>query len=93
MRAELANLNHCTVPFLSRAAVYTSFIPHYFKVVLVKTLVTRVCRLCSNWHLSFDSEIDKITELLMHDGYNKTFLENIIGNQLHRLYMNYVCIN
>ena len=62
---------------------YTSFIPHYFKVALVKTLVTRAYWLCSNWHL-FASEIDKIKELLMHNGYNKTFLENIIGTQLDR---------
>ena len=62
---------------------YTSFIPHYFKVALVKTLVTRANHLCSNWHL-FASEIDKIKELLMHNGYNKTFLGNIIGTQFDR---------
>ena len=46
---------------------YTSFILRYFKVALVKTLVTRAYRLCTNWHL-FDSEINKIKDLLMHNG-------------------------
>ena len=64
---------------------YSSFIPHYFKVSLVKTLVTRAYRLCSNWHL-FDTEINRIKELLMNNGYNKVFLNNIIWTQLNRLY-------
>ena len=50
---------------------------------MVKTLVTRAYRLCSNWHI-FDPEIDKIKELLMNNGYNKTFVESIISTQLDR---------
>ena len=61
--------------------------PHYFKVSLVKTLVTTAYHLCSNWHL-FDTEIDNLIELLMHNGYNKVFLKTIIGTQLNRLYTN-----
>ena len=66
---------------------YISFMQHYFKVSLVKTLVTRAYHLCSNWHL-FDPEIDNLIELLMHNGYNKVFLKTIIGTQLNRLYTN-----
>ena len=61
--------------------------PHYFKVSLVKTLVTRAYRLCSNWHL-FDTEIDNLIELLMRNGYNKVFLKTIIGIQFNRLHTN-----
>ena len=56
---------------------YTSFMPHYFKVSLVKTLVTRAYRLCSNWHL-FDTEIHNLIELLMHNGYNKVLLKILL---------------
>ena len=69
---------------------YISFIPHYFKAALVKTLVTRAYRLCSNWHL-FHSEIRKIKALLMNNGYNKTFVENIIGTQLDRFITDNTC--
>ena len=31
MRAELANLNHCAVPFLSRAAVNLSWYDNLYK--------------------------------------------------------------
>ena len=39
MRAKLANLNHCAVPFLSRAAIKLVLVLYYATHVLVRTIL------------------------------------------------------
>ena len=57
---------------------FSSFIPHRYKVALVKTLICRASRHCSSWHL-FHAEIECITGMLMNDGYNQSHIKSIIG--------------
>ena len=54
-----------------------SFIPHHYKVALVKTLICRAYRHCSSW-LLFHEEIENITDMLMNNGYNLSLIENTV---------------
>ena len=56
---------------------FTSFIPHHYKVALVKTLICRAYRHCSSW-LLFREEIENVTDMLMNNGYNLSLLENTV---------------
>ena len=56
---------------------FTSFIPHHYKVALVKTLICRAYRHCSSW-LLFHEEIENITDMLMNNGYNLSLIENTV---------------
>ena len=57
---------------------FSSFIPHRYKVALVKTLICRSYRHCSSWHL-FHAETKCITNMLMNNGYNKSHIKSIVG--------------
>ena len=67
---------------------YTSFIPHYFKVGLIKTLVCRAYRICSTWTL-FHKEVEFITKTLMNNGYTRNFIQSIIHSSLTRYFTEY----
>ena len=56
---------------------FTSFIPHHYKVALVKTLICRAYRHCSSW-LLFHEEIENVTDMLMNNGYNLSLIENTV---------------
>ena len=62
---------------LKNTIQHTSFIPHHYKVALVKTLICRAYRHCSSW-LLFHVEIENITDMLMNNGYNLSLIENTV---------------
>ena len=64
---------------------FSSFIPHRYKVALVKTLICRAYRHCSSWHL-FHAEIKCITNMLMNNGYNKSHIKSIVGIFLNKCF-------
>ena len=64
---------------------FNSFIPHRYKVTLVKTLICRAYRHCSSWHL-FHAEIECITDMLMNNGYNECHIKSIVGIFLDRCF-------
>ena len=56
---------------------FTSFIPHHYKVALVRTLICRAYRHCSS-SLLFHEGIENITDMLMNNGYNLSLIENTV---------------
>ena len=66
---------------------FTSFIPHHFKVGLVKTLLSRAYRICSNWHY-FHIEMERIKQMLQMNGYTLNFIEYQIKQFLNKKYCN-----
>ena len=66
---------------------FTSFIPHHFKVGLVKTLLSRAYRICSNWNL-FHIEIERIKSMLKMNGYTTQLIESQIKVFLDKKYSN-----
>ena len=69
----------------THSGVYThwlSFCPNYLKHNLIQTLLHRAWMICNNyaiWH----SEVEKIKNMLMSNGYNKSLIENKIGDFLN----------
>ena len=64
---------------------YTSFIPHHFKLGLLKTLVNRAYQICSNWIL-FDIEINKIRNMLSMNGYTSDFVNTVVRNFFNKVF-------
>ena len=69
----------------THSGVYThfsSFIPHRFKRQLVVTLLERAYSICSDY-MSLHREFDDLTTMLRRNGYNCSFVQNIIGQFLN----------
>ena len=63
---------------------FTRFIPHHYKVALVKTLICGAYRHCSSW-LLFHEEIENITDMLMNNGYNLSLIENTVIIRMYHI--------
>lgn len=63
---------------------YSSFVPDLYKKSVVKTLVYRAYKLCSNWKL-FDKEICRITQNLVNNNFPQHIIDNIINNTVMKL--------
>ena len=64
----------------THSGVYThfsSFIPFQKKRQLVEMLLERAYSICSNWAL-IHLEFQKLTSMLQNNGYNLSFIEDII---------------
>jgi len=65
-------------------ANYHSHIPETYKRSVVKTLVYRAYKYSSTWKL-FNSEIDRIKQVLANNSYPQFFVERIIENVINKL--------
>ena len=86
---EIQRTNHGVTTTVYRkithSGVYThwlSFCPNYLKHNLVQTLLHRAWMICSNYTL-WHSEVQKIKNMLMSNGYNKCLIEHKIGDFLN----------
>ena len=74
MRAELANINHCAVPFLSRAAVNLSWYDStYIIIIYIIYMVYAACTECSVWNTG------KLTKsIIYHCPFTKTTYSTVV---------------
>ena len=64
---------------------YFSFTPNLYKQSLVKTLINRTYRICSNW-TNFSIDVDKLKNILQRNKFPLKFIERIICNYINRTY-------
>ena len=62
---------------------YLSFTPNLYKKSLVKTLINRTYRICSNWN-NFSIDVNKLKHVLQRNGFPLKFIERIIRNYLDK---------
>lgn len=64
---------------------YDSYLPQDYKLAIIKTLVFRAHRTCSNWNL-FDLEMKRITQNLINNNFPQYIIEKTINTTLSKLY-------
>ena len=74
--------------FVNKTAIglfanYLSFIPLSYKVGLLKTLIHRAFKICSNWCL-FHDEVNNVKKALAKNSYPKNFINREIKAYLEK---------
>jgi len=64
---------------------YLSFTPNLYKKSLVKTLINRTFKICSNW-TKFNIDINKIKIILQRNAFPLKFIELLIRNYVNETY-------
>ena len=64
---------------------YLSYTPNLYKKSLVKTLINRTFKICSNW-TKFNIDVNKIKIILQRNAFPLKFIELIIRNYVNETY-------
>ena len=65
---------------------YLSYIPDSYKKSIIKTLVFRAIKYSSTWH-SVNSEIERIPQILVNNGFPLYILDKIIQHPSTNIYL------